>query len=66
METAPWRFWRFWSKRSKYRPSILEEDLNNLKTLYRNQGFSDVKIDQSSVEIKPEGKSKLVLAHQDF
>ena len=61
METAPWRFWRFWSKRSKYRPSILEEDLNNLKTLYRNQGFLDVGIDQSSVEIKPEGKSNLDL-----
>ena len=39
METAPWRFWRFWSKRSRYRPEILEEDLERLRETYRNQGF---------------------------
>ena len=61
METAPWRFWRFWSKRSRYRPSILEEDLNKLKTVYRNEGFLDVGIEQSGLEIKPNGKSNLDL-----
>ena len=39
METAPWRFWRFWSKRSKYRPEILEDDLEKLRDYYRNEGF---------------------------
>ena len=34
METAPWRFWRFWSKRSRYRPTVLEEDLNQLRSAY--------------------------------
>ena len=61
METAPWRFWRFWSKRSRYRPSILEEDLNKLRATYRNKGFLDVKIEQSGVRIKPEGKGNLDL-----
>ena len=61
METAPWRFWRFWSKRSRYRPSILEEDLNKLKTVYRNEGFLDVGIEQSGLEIKANGKSNLDL-----
>jgi len=42
METAPWRFWRFWSKRSRYRPSVLEEDLNQLRAAYRDEGFLDV------------------------
>ena len=46
METAPWRFWRFWSKRSRYRPGILDEDLNKLRSAYRDEGFLDVKIEQ--------------------
>ncbi len=61
METAPWRFWRFWSKRSRYRPSVLEEDINKLKTIYRNEGFLDVGIDQSGIQVKPNGKSNLDL-----
>ena len=61
METAPWRFWRFWSKRSRYRPSILEEDLNALRGIYRDEGFLDVKIEQSGVAIEPEGKKNLNL-----
>ena len=59
METAPWRFWRFWSKRSRYRPAILEEDLNNLRSAYRDQGFLDVAIEQSGVKIMPSGKGSL-------
>ena len=62
METAPWRFWRFWSKRSKYRPSVLEEDLNNLRTLYRDEGFLDVSIEQQMIKLIPEGKSSMELA----
>ena len=61
METAPWRFWRFWSKRSKYRPEILEEDLEILRETYRNEGFLDVKIKQSSVKVNPVGKSDIEL-----
>jgi outer membrane protein insertion porin family len=59
METAPWRFWRFWSKRSRYRPAVLEEDLNNLRSAYRDEGFLDVSIEQSGVKIIPSGKSSL-------
>ena len=61
METAPWRFWRFWSKRSRYRPSTLEEDLMNLKTLYRNEGFLDVAIEQDDVQILPHGNHSMDL-----
>ena len=61
METAPWRFWRFWSKRSRYRPSTLEEDLINLKTLYRNEGFLDVAIEQDDVQILPHGNHSMDL-----
>ena len=61
METAPWRFWRFWSKRSKYRPQILDDDLEKLRDTYRNDGFLDVKIEQSSVELNPIGKTKIEL-----
>ena len=59
MDTAPWRFWRFWSKRSRYQPVILEDDLDKLRTLYRDEGFLDVAIKQSGVKIIPEGKSSL-------
>ena len=59
METAPWRFWRFWSKRARYQPAILEEDLDNLRKLYRDEGFLDVSIKQSGVKIIPQGKSSL-------
>ena len=59
METAPWRFWRFWSKRSRYQPAILEEDLDKLRTLYRDEGFLDVTIKQSGVKIIPQGKNSL-------
>jgi outer membrane protein insertion porin family len=61
METAPWRFWRFWSKRSKYRPSILDEDINKLRSLYRDEGFLDVLIEQNMVKIIPSGKSSMEL-----
>lgn len=59
METAAWRFWRFWSKRSRYRPAELEEDLNKLRSTYRDEGFLDVIIDKNSVKIMPRGKSSL-------
>lgn len=59
METASWKFWRFWSKRSKYRPSILEEDLNKLRIAYRDEGFLDVSIQQSDVKITPIGGRSL-------
>ena len=59
METAPWRFWRFWSKRSRYRPSVLEEDLAKLREVYRNKGFLDVSIEQNGVVIIPRGTGKL-------
>ncbi|MFL2938289.1 MAG: outer membrane protein assembly factor BamA [Opitutales bacterium] len=59
METAPWRFWRFWSKRSRYRPSVLEEDLTKLREVYRNKGFLDVSIEQNGVAIIPRGTGKL-------
>ncbi len=62
METAPWRFWRFWSKRSRYRPGILDEDLNNLRSAYRDEGFLDVKIEQGGVAISPDGTSGLNLS----
>ena len=52
----------FWSKRSKYRPSVLEEDLNNLRTLYRDEGFLDVSIEQQMIKLIPEGKSSMELA----
>ena len=61
METAPWRFWRFWSKRSKYRPSVLEEDLLKLREVYRNEGFLNVEIKQSDIKIRTEGSGKLIL-----
>ena len=61
METAPWRFWRFWSKRSKYRPEILEDDLEKLRDNYRNEGFLDVSIEESSVKVNPIGKSSIEL-----
>ena len=59
METAAWRVWRFWSKRSRYRPAELEEDLNKLRSTYRDEGFLDVIIDKNSVKIMPQGKSSL-------
>ncbi|MDG0963819.1 MAG: outer membrane protein assembly factor BamA [Opitutales bacterium] len=59
METAPWRFWRFWSKRSRYRPSIFEEDLIKLRTVFRDEGFLDVTIEQSGVKIIPKGSNSL-------
>jgi outer membrane protein insertion porin family len=61
METAPWRFWRFWSNRSKYRPEILEEDIERLLLLYSDRGFLEASIDQQTVSINPVGKSRLDL-----
>jgi outer membrane protein insertion porin family len=61
METAPWRFWRFWSKRSRYRPNVLDEDLNELRTAYRDEGFLDVKIEADGVKISPDGNKNLNL-----
>jgi outer membrane protein insertion porin family len=62
METAPWRFWRFWSKRSRYRPDVFEEDLAKLRTAFRDEGFLDVSIEQSGVRILPIGSSSLDIA----
>jgi len=59
METAPWRFWRFWSKRSRYQPSIFEEDLIKLRTAFRDKGFLDVTIEQGGVKIIPKGSNSL-------
>ncbi|MEJ6523203.1 MAG: outer membrane protein assembly factor BamA [Opitutales bacterium] len=62
METAPWRFLRFWSKRSRYRPDVFEEDLAKLRTAFRDEGFLDVSIEQSGVRILPIGSSSLDIA----
>ncbi|MEJ6620695.1 MAG: POTRA domain-containing protein, partial [Opitutae bacterium] len=62
METAPWRFWRFWSKRSRYRPDVFEEDLAKLRTAFRDEGFLDVSIEQSGVRISPSGSGSLDIA----
>lgn len=59
METAPWRFWRFWSNRSKYRPEILEEDIEKLLLLYGDRGFLEASIDHQAVSISPAGKNRL-------
>ena len=59
METAPWRFWRFWSNRSKYRPEIIEEDIEKLLLLYSDRGFLDASIDQQAVSISPVAKNRL-------
>ena len=61
METTAWRFWRFWSKRSRYRPIVLEEDLELLKTAYRDEGFLDVGVNESDVEILKSGSGGLDL-----
>ena len=45
----------------KYRPQILDDDLEKLRDTYRNEGFLDVKIEQSSVKLNPIGKTKIEL-----
>ena len=40
----------------------MEEDLNNLRTLYRDEGFLDVSIEQQMIKLIPEGKSSMELA----
>ena len=59
METAPWRFWRFWSKRSKLRNKILLEDIDKVKTKYRNEGFLDVKIQPDQIFTTPSGSNRI-------
>ena len=61
METAPWRFWRFWSKRSKYLPRVLDNDIDKILQIYRNEGFLDVKINQSKIIITPYGSNRIDL-----
>jgi outer membrane protein insertion porin family len=61
METAPWRFWRFWSKRSKYIPRVLDDDIDKILRIYRNEGFLDVKINQSKIIITPFGSNRIDL-----
>ena len=61
METAPWRFWRFWSARSKYRPGVLEDDLDQISQNYRNEGFLDVKVDRGNISIAQIGKKRIDL-----
>ena len=39
----------------------MEEDLNQLRAAYRDEGFLGVKIEQSGVSISPEGNSGLYL-----
>tara|TARA_B100002019_G_scaffold245079_1_gene222323 strand:- start:3713 stop:6106 length:2394 start_codon:yes stop_codon:yes gene_type:complete len=62
METAPWRFWRFWSVRSKYRPRVLEDDLDQISQSYRNKGFLDVKIDHGDISISQIGEKRIDLS----
>ena len=62
METAPWRFWRFWSVRSKYRPRVLEDDLDQISQSYRNKGFLDVKIDHGNISISQIGEKRIDLS----
>ena len=59
METAPWRFWRFWSVRSKYRPRVLEDDLDQISQNYRNKGFLDVKIERGNISISQIGNKRI-------
>ena len=61
MESAPWRFWRFWSKRSKYQPRVLEEDLEKVAQAYREKGFLDVQIKPSDILISQIGSSRIDL-----
>ena len=61
METAPWRFWRFWSKRSLYRPEIFEEDLEKVLSLYNNNGFLEASISEEDVQLIKVGKSRMDL-----
>ena len=61
METAPWRFWRFWSKRSKYLPRVLDDDIDKILQIYRDEGFLDIKIDQSNLILRPTGSNKIDL-----
>ena len=61
METAPWRFWRFWSKRSKYLPRVLDDDIDKILKIYRDEGFLDIKIDQSNLILRPTGSNKIDL-----
>ncbi len=55
METAPWRFWRFWSKRSKYRPRVLAEDFEAIRAMYQNQGFLDVEVEENTRDFASSG-----------
>ena len=61
METSPWRFWRFWSKRSLYRPEIFEEDLEKVLSLYNNNGFLEASISEEDVQLIKVGKSRMDL-----
>ena len=61
METAPWRFWRFWSKRSLYRPEIFEEDLEKILSLYNDNGFLEASISEEDVQLVKVGKSRMDL-----
>jgi outer membrane protein insertion porin family len=61
METAPWRFWRFWSIKSKYRPKILEEDLDQIIKKYRNEGFLDIKVNRSDILVTQVGSNRIDL-----
>jgi len=61
METAPWRFWRFWSKRSLYRPEIFEEDLEKILSLYNDNGFLEASISEEDVQLAKVGKSRMDL-----
>jgi outer membrane protein insertion porin family len=59
MKTSKWRFFSFLTGSGRYKPSELEEDLTSLRRHYHNEGFLDVQLDQSDVQLLPDGRSGL-------
>ena len=61
MESAPWRFWRFWSKKVKIPTTCHEEDLEKVAQAYREKGFLDVQIKPTDILISPIGSTRIDL-----
>ena len=59
MKTKKWRFYSFLTGSGRYKPSELEEDLTLLRKYYHNEGFLDIQMDQSGVQLIPDGGSGL-------
>ncbi len=59
MKTKKWRFYSFFTGSGRYKPAELEEDLTLLRKYYHNEGLLDVQMDQSGVQLIPDGRSGL-------